>query len=1274
MNLGLNVNCLTLIRLGINKQTVVTTVFFLFTGLVYCQDVKSYKYHFNGSLPEKRISTSGQSLIIDYSIPEISVETTEVENTTYYRLFIPGHVPTYSPGKPELPVMSGLIYIPEGADYKIIISNIKTTRLHPSTKKIKGILYPAQESDSKRPEERKRDFKIDREAYGSRTLLPFDTVKIEAIGNLRGKNLYNIIIAPVRYNPRTNSLEVITSMKIEITNIASSGSKSEATVSETPLFSLPLEKSVMNYTAGDVITGFSDKPVKMIILTDTTFKKHLVPYIRWKTQKGFDVKVIYRGKKYAGDTYTEIKSTLTNIYNSSSPAPEYLLIIGDTKKIPYYGTGNITDMYYGEFTGNGDYIPEMYIGRLPVSDTTQLKSLLSKLIQYEKFQFSPDNNFYSRALVTGGTDASNIKIINGQIYYALNNYINSGNKLTEYHFYYEGALKDNAEDSIRKLVRKGLSFINYTGHGDLYGWLDPTLKYNTTKNTGDLDTVSNPNMYPFIISNACQTSTFSNSNTLGNRMVLADRKGAIGFIGGAADTYWDEDFYWAVGFGTISNEPTYSGTGLGAYDRLFHTHGESPSDWYITMGQIIHAGNMSVSASTSSRKKYYWEVYNLVGDPSMIPITGKPDTFSIQLPDTLPNGITSITLNAEPFSYIAVSHFDTLWDASYVSASGSAELSMPGISNDSCLFVVTGQNRKPLIKTVRFGKVNSEYLNLSASFVNDVNGNNNGKADFGETFFQSIKISNLGYASTSGVYAKISTSSPLITILKDSVYIGDLAGLSNITLGDKLEIKVNTNIEDMSIAPLNITIGSSKYSKKYVNDITLHAPQLYLLSTRIDDSATGNGNFIAEKGEKFRIVYKVRNTGSSDVSGQFVINSYDGNYLTFNETNIKSGILKLGAVTEIAVESTLSDNIPDGSYLDISATLNCDPFIINRDFRFRVGRVRENFEAQSFNIFPWINNNKVPWVITSDNSTDGSYAAKSGAIGNSASTTFFINTYYNSADSIRFSYKVSSEASYDYFIFRINDTEVLRKSGETDWLRFSAPVKKGYNKFEFIYKKDNSTTGGSDCAWIDMIDFVTSGSLNYIQKDLKVAKIVPLPVKNKYSMEPVAVKVVNIGKDTINGFNLSYKVNSQAIPVKQFFNQKVVPYGDTVTVEFTEKFNFYRYGLYSITAYSSGNNDDYLMNDTASYEFRHELTDSLVVYPNPFQERFTIYINSKYSERILMTIYNNAGIQVFEEVKNITAGKNPIIINEPWLSAGVYTVSIRTNRGTNTLKVIKLRK
>src|SRR5690606_38171185 len=101
------------------------------------------------------------------------------------------------------------------------------------------------------------------------------------------------------------------------------------------------------------------------------------------------------------------------------------------------------------------------------------------------------------------------------------------------------------------------------------------------------------------------------------------------------------------------------------------------------------SGNMSVSASTSPRKKYYWETYMLLGDPSLSPVIGRPDTFRIDLPDRVPQQLQVLSFFTGPFAYAALSDFDTLWDARFVSPSGNISLAVPAGVKDSCLLVVT---------------------------------------------------------------------------------------------------------------------------------------------------------------------------------------------------------------------------------------------------------------------------------------------------------------------------------------------------------------------------------------------------------------------------------------------------------------------------------------------------------------------------------------------------------------------------------------------------------
>jgi hypothetical protein len=1253
-------------RLGKNKQAALLAFFLILSASAEGQTGKRVKYQLNGNLSEFSAFNGRNSIIINYSASEISIESVQNESGTFYRIYMPDHLPTSKPGRPELPVYSKLISIPDGSDYKVKISEVRTTRIKPSLKKIEGRLFPAQESETKKPQDKKPGFILDKTTYDSKDLIAADTVSIEPVGIVRNKSLANLIISPVRYNPHSNVIEVITSMKIEIIFTDASDSRTKSHFPESSLFNESVSNGSTNFDPVGVVPGFTDKPVKMIIITDTAFKDLIKPFIKWKTQKGFRIKVLYKGTGLAGNTYTQLKDTLTKIYNSSTesdPPPDYLLIIGDVTRIPYYGSGNVTDMYYAEFDGNGDFIPEMYVGRLPVSDTTELKSVLSKIIQYEKFQFTQTNKFFSGAIGVAGSDAAYATYMNGQLTYLVTNYLTTQNKITESHFYYPSNLVTE-KDSVFKLINKGTSFINYTGHGDARGWLHLDISVSDTAK------LLNQNMYPLIISNACRTAEYNTKFSFGNRMVVSEKKGAIGFIGCSNDSYWDEDFYWAVGTGTISVNPTYAGTGLGALDRLFHTHSESPSDWYYTLGQINYAGNLSVSASTSARKKYYWETYNVIGDPSLIPVIGNPDTFNISVPDTLPNGIKSITLNVDPFSYVAVSHFDTLWDASFASTSGSVVLNMPGLSNDSCLIVITGQNKYPVIKTIYFSDINKEFLNLTATSINDVQGNNNLKADYAESFYLKMTIDNLGLTDATGVYTKISSSSDWLTITNDSAFIGILGAKSQIILPDKLRITVKDNVPNLSVATIRILIKDDKIEKLYTVDIILHSPELLIISCLIDDNLTGNGDYIADPGETFNLVFRVKNQGSSDISGLLSIVSQMSD-LTVLEPGKNSGVLKYGADTDIPVLVKLSATVPSGLVVSVNSTLECAPFLINKNFSFRVGRIRESFEASSFNIFPWINNSQIPWTISTTSSEDGILSARSGAISHNSTTSLLIKTVYTTADSVKFYYKVSSEPNYDYMSFSLNGKELLKKSGEVPWTKKVIAVPAGMNSMEWKYKKDQSVSGGADCAFVDMIDFAVNGTVNYIQKDLYVTKIAPLEIKETYGQEIISVKVLNEGKDILNGFNLAYSINDGYPPVKQLFDIKLLPNGDTVTVSFNVPADLRRFGIYDITVYGFDNLDDYTNNDTVKLKIENmRLSETISVFPNPVKDQFTLYVNSQIDEKIEISITNVTGIKFYNIVKSVFSGKNTISITDIQLPPAIYYLNVRGYALNKTIPVL----
>jgi hypothetical protein len=208
-----------------------------------------------------------------------------------------------------------------------------------------------------------------------------------------------------------------------------------------------------------------------------------------------------------------------------------------------------------------------------------------------------------------------------------------------------------------------------------------------------------------------------------------------------------------------------------------------------------------------------------------------------------------------------------------------------------------------------------------------------------------------------------------------------------------------------------------------------------------------------------------------------------------------------------------------------------------------------------------------------------------------------------------------------------------------------------------------------------MIDFAVSGSVNYIEKDLQVAKIVTPVQKDQYGQETVTVQVLNVGKDIINGFNLAYVLNDRQPPVSQFFTNQVIPNGDSVTVSFKTKADMSKYGIYELVAYGFNNKDDYLKNDTMQVKVENtKIIESFSVYPNPFYDQLTIYINSKTSEYIEISIINVSGVKLYEVNKDVIAGTNTIIISDLRLLPSLYYLKIRGASINKVLPVIKINK
>ena len=340
-----------------------------------------------------------------------------------------------------------------------------------------------------------------------------------------------------------------------------------------------------------------------------------------------------------------------------------------------------------------------------------------------------------------------------------------------------------------------------------------------------------------MIGNCCQSNDFNVPECFGEAVLRANNKGAVGYIGGSNNTYWDEDYWWAVGnTANISANPTYSGTDLGVYDCLMHENGEHKDDWFITQGQIIHSGNMAVTQAAGS-EHYYWEIYHVMGDPSLMPYIGIPTQLTVSHIAATPVGTSTLTVNTEESAYVAISMNGVVMDAKLADSTGIVNLSFTPISNvGSADIVVTKQFKQPYISTIQIISPNGPFVVYHNHSIDDAAGNNNGLADYNELIYLDVDFQNIGNVNSQNIDIVISTNDPYVTMIDSVDVIALLNPAQTTATNSPFSFQVANYITDLHTVLFNITMTDNNMNVWYGNlNIILNAPVLDYNSFLIDD-------------------------------------------------------------------------------------------------------------------------------------------------------------------------------------------------------------------------------------------------------------------------------------------------------------------------------------------------------------------------------------------------------------------------------------------------------
>ena len=1209
-------------------------VFSLITGYAYA--AKTIKTSDNSRTGLQFLTKGQMDLKLLNTVGLIKTELIKKEGTSYVRLVVPASTKGFVYGDPEIPVRRKLIEIPYGATPKVKIINYEIKEYNLADYGISVAVLPLQYSIPKSGDV--PPFVYNAETYQQDIYLDHDLVTVDVLGIMHGTRIARINIAPVYYNPVKNTIRVYENLEFDIefagADLALTQTQKEKYYS--PYFS-SLLSSIENYNdpaeRGDNFTRY---PVKFVIVSDRMFEDQLQPYIEWKQKKGFTVVVGYTDD--IGTTKPAIKTYLQDLYDAGTPedpAPSFVLFVGDVAQIPAWDNGNgVTDRNYVEYTG--DLFPEIFYGRFSANNAAQLQPFIDKTLQYEEFTM-PDPSFLGEVVMTAGMDSGYGQTYgNGQINYGTINYFNEDHDILSHTYLYPGS-GSHASDIIQN-ISDGVAFANYTAHGSPDGWYSPSFTIS------DINSLQNDGKYGLLVGNCCQTSMFGGT-CFAEEIVRAENKGAIGYIGGSNSTYWDEDYYFGVGYGPVSeNPPSYDETGLGNYDRAFHDHGEDFGDWCITMDQQVYAGNLAVSESGSSHEQYYWDIYNLMGDPSLMIYFGVPDEMTVSMPAAIMFGQPSISVDAVPYAYISITMDNEQYGIALADENGHADIDLgafpaPGIAD----VVITAQNYEPYISTIEVVPAEGPYIIYAGDVVHDDAGNGNGLIDTGEPITLDLTVENVGVAD-GDADVLLTTDNPYITMTDSTENYGAVPAGEEVTVNNAFAFDVANNIPDQTNVSFTLTVTTpdredflSSFNK------VVNAPVLEIEFAEIDDSEGGNDNGRLDAGETVNLIYNAYNNGHVASAEAVMALASSSEYVTVNTASIDLGVIDSAGYAEVSFEVVISEDAPIGVLANFAADLVADTYSAYSSVTLPIGLVVEDFETGDFTKFDWTFSGVADWeIIEGDDVYEGEYSAKSGDITDNQTSVMELVINVPMDDVVSFWKKVSSESNYDYLRFYIDGIVVGEWAGEIDWSFEEFDITEGEHTVKWAYEKDGSVSNGDDCAWLDFIVFPGTAAVPlYADFTSDVQQVYDNPEVHFFSQ---------------SGGNItSYYWEFEG--------------GDPATsTEENPVVNYNAPGVFDVTlTVSDGENESTIVKE--DYITAHEwvgieepeaLTYSL--YPNPTNGVFTLEVSSEAS----VEIRNTVGTLVY--INDHVAAKERIDLSRQ--AKGIYLVLIKNDQKSFVEKLV----
>jgi len=848
------------------------------------------------------LSSDITSSEIHFSVDGFFLNQVKTPSGDAYTVSVGEGSPLLVKGAPDLPKLAASVIIPDMAlmDVEVIASSFvefSNITIAPSKGNLTRDIDP-----STVPYEYGRP-------YSMNSFYPSNLADLRTPFILRDFRGQTVVVHPFAYNPITKILRVYTDITVRVYR---SGNSQVNAISRNAFsgridydFNQIYQHQFLN-TANLDYTPLNEYG-KMLIIAHGPFMPAMQPFVDWKNSLGIQTEMV--DVATIGTSASAIKSFVSNYYTTNGLT--FLLLIGDGPQIPTNTGGNLggpSDNAYGYLVGN-DHYQEIFVGRFSAETVEHVTTMVQRTLEYEQSPFTASD------WMPQGIGIASSEGPGDDNEYDYQHVRNIRTKLLAFTYTSVAELYDGSQGGedqsgnpspamVATEVNEGSSIINYTGHGSQTSWGSSGFS-NTNVNQ-----LTNNHMWPFILSVACVNGDFVSGTCFAEAWLRAKNTigptGAIATIMSTINQSWNppmagQDEMNDLLVGTFSNniKRTFGGLSINGCFKMNEEYGGAGDEMTDT-----------------------WTIF---GDPSVLVRTATPTLLSVSHENQVFLGSSSFTVNCSTEgALVGLSKDNQFMGAGFI-ANGSVTINFPAMQfPDTLKLVVTAFNKLPYITDVAVIPNNGPYLIYNDNLVRDIDFNNNGWADYGESVTLDLALSNIGVLPAINVEVEISSADPFITITDSTEIYTEIPAGDTTAVVNGFGFTLSNAIPDLHVIPFHYvaTNGADSWSGNF--SVTAHAGVLKIVSYTIDDS-NGNNNGKADPGETFELIVTVNNIGTasaSNVNGQISLNDP---WLTLASSSIQFfGDLNPGNTAQGYYTMTADQNTPNGHIAPCAYLITAD--------------------------------------------------------------------------------------------------------------------------------------------------------------------------------------------------------------------------------------------------------------------------------------------------------------------------------------------------------------